>query len=189
MPHDDSHYTRYLHDGWTPGKRIAFLGRLRLTQCVKETCDFVGLTTTSAYRAKRGVPEFAEAWEQVLAFSKVALEQAAFSRAVDGGLEPVWYGGKVVGERRVFSEGLLKTLLLREDRRQEQRCIAMPSVATDPELEEALLLRLDRIAAHSATREAALVPDPDDGAGEDANAADEGSSADLDVGATDGGPR
>lgn len=112
---------RIRHDGWTPGKRAVFLHALKETSSVREACRYSGMSSTSAYRVKKRLPEFSDAWDQVLAYNAPALEKAAFSRAVDGWMEPVWHGGKMVGERWVFSEGLLKLLLTREDRRAEKR--------------------------------------------------------------------
>lgn len=127
---------RHRHDGWTPGRQVAFLRSLRETGCVKAACRHVGLTTTSAYRVKRRIPAFGEAWDQALAFVAPALERAAMQRAVDGWLEPIVYKGEVVAHRRRYSDAMLRLLLQREDARK----VAPPVRARDERREAAAAL-------------------------------------------------
>ncbi len=82
-------FALHRHDGWTPGRQVAFLRSLRETGCVKAACRHVGLTTTSAYRVKARIPAFGEAWDQALAYIAPVLERAAMERAVEGWLEPI----------------------------------------------------------------------------------------------------
>jgi hypothetical protein len=108
---------RYRHDGWTPARQMAFLRALRETACVRTACKHVGLTSTSAYRVKQRIPDFGAAWDAALAYRMPALERAAYQRAVEGWLEPIVYKGEVVGQRRRFSDAMLRLLLQREDAR------------------------------------------------------------------------
>lgn len=108
---------RHRHDGWTPPRQRDFLVRLRQTGCVRDACREVGLTSTSAYRVRQRIPEFAAAWDAALAISLPRLEQAAYARAVEGWDEPIIYQGKVVAHRRRYSDALLRLLIEREMRR------------------------------------------------------------------------
>ena len=109
---------RHRHDGWTPERQDRFLERLRGTGCVTEACRAAGLSTTSAYRAFHRMPGFAAGWQQALAARKPMLEDAAFERAVRGQLQPLTRLGKVIGQRRQYSDSLLRFLIEREDRRE-----------------------------------------------------------------------
>lgn len=42
------------HDGWTPGKQVAFIHALAETACVDEACRRVGMSQQSAYALRRG---------------------------------------------------------------------------------------------------------------------------------------
>lgn len=46
--------------------------------------------------------------------------EAALTRAVEGWLEPIVQGGQVIGQRRRYSDGLLRDLLRAEQREQER---------------------------------------------------------------------
>ena len=109
---------RHRHDGWTPERQDVFLERLRGTGCVTEACRAAGLSTTSAYRAFHRMPGFATAWEQALAVRRPMLEDAAFQRAVHGSLQPLTRLGKVIGQRRQYSDSLLRFLIERQDRKR-----------------------------------------------------------------------
>lgn len=108
---------RYRHDGWTPLRQTTFLRALRETGCVRSACNRVGLSSTSAYRVKRRIPDFGAAWDAALAYRLPALERAAYERAVEGWLEPIVYKGEVVAHRRRYSDAMLRLLLQREDAR------------------------------------------------------------------------
>ncbi len=93
---------RHRHDGWTPLRQTTFLRTLRETGCVRSACQRVGLSSTSAYRVKRRIPEFGAAWDAALAYRLPALERAAYARAVEGWLEPIVYKGEVVAPAALF---------------------------------------------------------------------------------------
>ncbi|WP_159759096.1 hypothetical protein [Sphingomonas sp. 8AM] len=117
MSDDGEAAFRHRHDGWTPLRQTTFLRALRETGCVRSACDRVGLSSTSAYRVKRRIPEFGAAWDAALAYRLPALERAAYARAVEGWLEPIVYKGEVVAHRRRYSDAMLRLLLQREDAR------------------------------------------------------------------------
>ena len=118
--HDEQHAVvpfRHRHDGWTEERQRGFLERLAETGCVTEACPAVGLTTTSAYRAFARMPHFAELWESALVARRPMLEDAAFERAVRGVAMPLTRLGQVVGQRQRYSDGLLRFLIERGDKR------------------------------------------------------------------------
>lgn len=91
----------------------AFLEALAQLGCVRDACRAVGLSKTSAYRLYDQDPGFAAAWERALTTIRPSLEETAYQRAVIGWVEPVLHGGKLVGVRRRFSDGLLRLLIER----------------------------------------------------------------------------
>lgn len=102
---------RYRHDGVTPARQTLFLARLRETGCVADAARTAGISANSARRAKKRIPEFADKWDMALLEERPVLRQAAFERAVFGVDEPVVSGGKLLGTRRRYSDGLLRLLL------------------------------------------------------------------------------
>lgn len=157
---------RYRHDGWTPARQTAFLQALRDTRSVTDACHHVGLSTTSARRAYKRLPEFAAAWDHALALGQPALEKAAYQRAVEGWLEPIMHGGKIVAYRRRFSDSLLKLLMQRETARQAQAAEAPGYVTkrmTERELEDELVKKLGglkkRLDAEERQRQLARAED------------------------------
>jgi hypothetical protein len=106
---------RYRHDGWTPDRQATFLQVLGDTGCVTDACRAIGLTTTSAYRVRRRIPEFAEQWALALRRASVSLEAVAWKRAVDGVRETEYHQGKPVGVRIRYSDSLLRLLIQRCD--------------------------------------------------------------------------
>jgi len=109
---------RHRHDGWTAARQAQFVACLTETGCVRAACEQVGLSKTSAYRAYARMPEFAGRWERALMVRRPMLEDAAFERAVNGVTVPVTRKGRVVGERRRYSDALLRYLIERGDRRR-----------------------------------------------------------------------
>ncbi len=104
---------RVRHDGWTPQRQRAFLRALSETGSVRDACARAQISTTSAYRMRDRSAAFDRAWRRALAKVAPTIEQAAYERAVLGWEEPVWHGGKIVGHRRRYSDGLLRLLLTR----------------------------------------------------------------------------
>lgn len=110
---------RHRHDGLTPERQLIFTARLAETGCVRDACRSAGVSNTSAYRARRRMPDFAARWDMALAEKRPVLEQAAFERAVNG-VEVGLPGkeGTVVRFRR-YSDALLRFLIERDDRRDD----------------------------------------------------------------------
>lgn len=157
---------RHRHDGWTVDRQERFLERLAGTGCVTEACRAAELSTTSAYRAYQRMPEFAMRWERALAARRPMLEDAAFERAVRGVTVPLTRLGEVVGERRSFSDALLRFLIEREDRREKAAAQAKQVVdsaratetATREETTQAILKKLRAVESRSkAEKRAAAI--------------------------------
>lgn len=99
---------------------MRFCAELARTGCVTDACRAVGMSTTNAYRTYDRVPEFRKGWEEALATPRPILEQAAFDRAVYGVEVGVHRNGQVVATHRRYSDGLLRYLLEREEKRCER---------------------------------------------------------------------
>jgi len=181
---------RVRHDGWTPQRQRAFLRALSETGSVRDACTRAQISTTSAYRMRDRSAAFDRAWRRALAKVAPTIEQAAYERAVLGWEEPVWHGGKVVGYRRRYSDGLLRLLLTRGvgDARREDDEPVVRHMATQEETDAMLLdnLRgLKRRMEAEAARKALPAPAPaattaptDMGNG-DAGDADRGATGDV----------
>ncbi|MGL5837204.1 MAG: hypothetical protein ACRCY3_01735 [Sphingorhabdus sp.] len=101
------------HEGWTPVRQKAFIEALAQTASVKQAAQAVNMSTVSCYHL-RNHPQgagFRQAWQAAIDFSVSRLKDIAFERAVEGRLEPVWQGGKLVGHKRVHSDAMLMFLL------------------------------------------------------------------------------
>lgn len=138
---------RHRHDGWIARRQVDFLRALRQGATIKEACAEVGLSTTSAYRAKQRMPEFSAAWDLAIAMTAPQLERAVWKRAVEGWEEPVFQGGKQVGVRWRFAEGLLKSLWERAQELQRKRDASGPTIATADETDMAIIGKLAKIEA------------------------------------------
>lgn len=101
-------------DGWDKKRRGEFLRVLARTKQVREACRAAGMSSTAAYALRGRSPPFARAWEKMLAVDTPSVLDAALERAIHGWSEPIVAGGKVIGERRRYSDSLLRALLLRE---------------------------------------------------------------------------
>ena len=146
---DDIAPFRHRHDGWTPARQLVFLARLAETGCVADACRAAGLSTTSARRAYKRMPGFADRWDVALAAPRPILEQAAFDRAVHGVEIAVHRNGRVVATHRRYSDGLLRFLLERDDRRAMRR--AEPEAPIE-EVRGEILRRIEQTARANEER-------------------------------------
>ena len=99
---------------------MRFCAELARTGRVKDPCRAVGMSIASAYRAYDRAPEFRERVDAALATPRPILERAAFDRAVNGVEVAIHRNGEVVATHRRYSDGLLKLLLERDDRRRDK---------------------------------------------------------------------
>jgi AcrR family transcriptional regulator len=97
-------------------KKACFLEALARTGNVTASCESAGLPRETAYYWKSRDPVFSEAWDEALERGLDALEDEVMRRAKDGVAEPVFYQGRVVGERRRYSDHLA-TFILKSRRR------------------------------------------------------------------------
>ncbi|WP_066800994.1 hypothetical protein [Sphingomonas soli] len=119
-------------DGWDKARRGTFLRVLARTKDVREACRAAGMSSTAAYRLRGRSPPFARAWEKMLAAETPSVLDAALERAVEGWIEPIVAGGKVIGERRRYSDSLLRALLLRETAAEKRAARAEAAGAAVP---------------------------------------------------------
>ncbi len=107
---------RERRDGWTPEKQVAFIDALGECGCVN-ACERVGLSPSTAYRLRRCVDaySFRAAWDAALDYAIRRLSDAAFSRALNGVAQPLWFQGEQVGERLHYDERLTMFLLRYRD--------------------------------------------------------------------------
>lgn len=97
-----------------PAKRRAvFLRSLAQTGRVDVSAKMAGFTRpTALYAYRKEHPDFAEEWDAALNIAAdMVLEAEAVRRAVEGVDKDVYYKGEVVGQERVYSDGLLSKLL------------------------------------------------------------------------------
>lgn len=115
---------------------------------VSLACHAVGISRTTAYKARNRYSSFADQWNEAIAEAADILEGEARRRAVDGVEKPIYYKGVLVDTVREYSDGLL-TLLLKahkperfRERRQIEHTgadggpIRTAREMTDAELEE-----------------------------------------------------
>lgn len=101
--------------GWDSRKRGLFLRTLKRTKRVDDACAAAGMSNSAAYYLRGQSPRFAAAWEKALrGDAPPSVLEAALERAVTGWTEPIVAGGKVIGERRRYSDSLLRALVQRE---------------------------------------------------------------------------
>lgn len=106
-------------DGWNAKRRQLFLKTLTASKDVRAACVAVGLSDTAAYALKGRSPPFARAWAKALADDAPSVIDAAIARAMEGWDEPIFHGGKIVGTRKRYSDGLMRDLLKREVAREQ----------------------------------------------------------------------
>lgn len=134
--------------GWDANARARFLRALARTGCVIEACAVAAVSKRAAYALRQRSPRFAAAWKRALdAEPPRSIEAAAYERAVEGWLEPVFFQGEVVGHRRRYSDSALR-LLLAKARKEAGKEAAGPDkgYASAEETNRVLLARLDAIA-------------------------------------------
>lgn len=107
------------HDGWTGQRMAMFCAVLAETGIVTDACIAVGMSTTSAYSARRRNPLFAAAWEESLKLARDRLADALLERSLNGCVEKYYRDGELVGEKRILDNKLGMAILRRLDRMAE----------------------------------------------------------------------
>ena len=111
--------TRNRLTGWTPVRRDAFLEALAETGSAERAAVRVGMSVSTAYRLRkqpRGAI-FALSWDAVVSTRRGQLKEELLAR-VNGVPKPVYYRGRVIGEKVVASNRLLLGVLARTTRHQ-----------------------------------------------------------------------
>ena len=100
---------KFRHDGWTPERQRAFIGKLADTGCVSRAARAVNMSPEGAYWLRRqpGSKSFRRAWEAALDLGVQRLKDELYERALEGQLVPVFIGGKLKGFKRVKNDRLL----------------------------------------------------------------------------------
>lgn len=130
--------------GWDARKRGLFLRTLARSKRVYDAAEAAGMSVSAAYYLRGQSPRFAAAWEKALREEIPSVLDAALERAVNGWVEPVIAGGKVVGERRRYSDSLLRVLVQRET--QAERAAAQGTAERMPRSKTALIERAQAAA-------------------------------------------
>lgn len=100
------------HDGWTAPRKQAFLEALTQYGSVQKAAHAVGMSPSSAYRARlRDDQAFRDAWAVAVEVTVRTLHESAVERAIHGTVNPVFYKGEIVGERVVHDSRLLIFML------------------------------------------------------------------------------
>ena len=104
---------RARHDGWTIDKQFCFIEALAECGCVEDACARVGMGRTAAFalRNRSDATSFRIAWDAALDVAIHRLDDAVYSRALNGTVQPIFYKGEQVGERRHFNDRLAMFLL------------------------------------------------------------------------------
>jgi len=89
-----------------------FLVVLRTTYCnIKKASSMSGLNRSVADDLRVRVPDFDRLWKEAHEDATDDLESAAFTRAVEGVTEDIFWRGEVVGVKTTYSDGLLSMML------------------------------------------------------------------------------
>jgi hypothetical protein len=88
---------------------------------VRDACRKVGISSTSAYRAKDRLPSLARQWKTALDMAASSIEAIAWQRAVEGVEEPVYHYGKFSHMRIKRSDSILRLLMIGSNRRKHGR--------------------------------------------------------------------
>jgi hypothetical protein len=92
-------------------KRAKFLEALRSTCNVSKSRELSRIGKSALYDWRKDDADFRREWDEALDVGADVLEDEAKRRAVQGVREPVFQGGKLVGEIQKYSDTLLIFLL------------------------------------------------------------------------------
>lgn len=113
-----------------------FLDALAEGATVADAARAAKTSKTTVYQWRAADPAFAKEWAIAYQIGGDTLEAEARRRAVEGVLEPVYQGGKVVGHIRRFSDTLLIFLL--KARNPHRFCDRVRAAAIEREIADAL---------------------------------------------------
>ena len=122
------------HDGWTAQRMAMFCSLLADTGIVADCCSAVGMTTASAYGARRRNPLFAAAWEDAIGIARERLADALLARSLEGSVERYYKDGELVGEKRLMDNRLGMAILRRLDKKAEAAGVTLAPARTERNL-------------------------------------------------------
>jgi hypothetical protein len=104
---------RYRHDGLTPARQVAVVQAMAACGCVREACARVGISPEAVYELRRrpDAQSFRLAMELALDGAADKVDDAVFSRAINGVEVPHYYKGELVGTHRRYDERLAMFIL------------------------------------------------------------------------------
>ncbi len=106
------------HNGWSKAKMRAFLEALAASGSVTAAAKSVFMSRDSAYklRARLAGTPFDLAWEAALENAIRQVTHEAIDRAINGVVQPIFWKGEQIGEKRVFNENLTKFIMANPSR-------------------------------------------------------------------------
>ena len=101
------------HDGWTLERQLGFLEALAVTGNVTNAAAAVGMSFASAYRlrGRAGAEAFRFGWKAAQEMAYFQLRDLAMTRVEAGTDAAIVYHGAITGNRKIFSDRLLVSLL------------------------------------------------------------------------------
>lgn len=92
-------------------RRKKFLKKLAQTANVSLSARHAAISTSALYAHRQKNETFATAWDEALGEALDELEQLVIERAKHGVEKPVYFGGKLIGTVRNYSDALAMFLL------------------------------------------------------------------------------
>lgn len=113
---------RIRQDGWTLPRQRQFIKVLALTGSVDQAAGNAGMSVSSAYRLRLhpAMTAFRSAWKAAMGACTSSLREAAFDRAINGTVKPIYENGVIVGREPVLNDQLLMFLLRTYDKETQR---------------------------------------------------------------------
>jgi len=104
---------RYRHDGLTPARQVKLIQAMAASGCIREACAKVGVSAEAVYKLRRrpDAQSFRLAMDFALDGAADRVEDAVYSRAINGVEVPHYYRGELVGTHRRYDERLATFIL------------------------------------------------------------------------------
>jgi hypothetical protein len=154
-------------------KRASFRYHLSVCGCVTEAAARAQVSRSTLYRWRDEVPGFAELWDKAIAQCQRSVGDDIVLQAGQVEVQPIFYAGKKVGERRRVNTRLLMHVQNRmdadrrraEDRAERRELALLRAKPVDEEtLAERLLVLIDRRRETSQLASHAPAPETPDSA-------------------------
>ncbi|WP_340588066.1 hypothetical protein [Erythrobacter alti] len=104
----------------TPARQAEFCERLAQHGNVRLACRALGISSQTAYRARRASAQMRACWDAALVIARQSVEEVLADRAINGVEESVFYHGEEVATRRRYDSRLLLAHLARLDAKAER---------------------------------------------------------------------